>query len=187
VAAAEATAVRATLCEALLAAGIADRAVAVARECVPQRAADATVDAESVPALARLAHVEQAAGLSEWTRTAAAAEAALAPALDAASPEQCAPGLIRAGRELARTHARAGDLAGGLSLAEHTAAAAARGLPERHTERLLAERVLAELLLESGSADRAAALLETARGQSIDFDVREAVLRHFATAATLPL
>jgi len=186
-AAAETPAIQVALCDALLAAGFADRAVAVARECVPERAADATVDAESVPALARLARVEQAAGLSEWTRTAAAAEAALAPALAAVSTEQCAPGLIRAGRELALSHARAGDLAGGLSLAERTAAAAARGLPERHAERLLAERALAELLLESGSADRAAVLLENARGQSIDFDVREAVLRHFATAATLPL
>jgi tetratricopeptide (TPR) repeat protein len=181
------TALRANLCSALFASGAADRALATARTLVPKPAADQPADARSVPALARLARAEQAAGLSEWSRTAAAAEAALVPALESASAGQCAPGLIRAGRELATLRARGGDEAGGATLAERVAAAATRTLPERHRERLMAERTLAELLLESGNMDRAAPLLETARGQAVDLGVREAVLRHFATATVLPL
>ena len=181
------TAVRAYLCEALLAGGAAERAVATARGLVPQTAADQLADAGSVTALALLARAEQAAGLSDWNRTAAAAEAALVPALDSASAGQCSPDLIRAGRELAVLRARGGDAAGGLDLAERVAAAAARALPERHRERLSAERAFAELVVESGSAGAAAPPLETARGQAIDAGVREAVLRHFATAVTLPL
>jgi len=181
------TAVRAHLCEALLAGGAAEQAVATARSLVPEQAADRPADAGAVPALALLARAEQAAGLTEWSGTAAAAAAALGAALDAASAEHFPPGLIRAGRELALLRARGGDVAGAVTLAEQVAAAAARALPERHRERLVAERALAELMVESGSADRAAPLLEAARGQAIDPGVREAVLRHFATALTLPL
>jgi tetratricopeptide (TPR) repeat protein len=182
------TAVRAYLCEALLAGGAAERAVVTARGLVPQAAVDQSADAGSVPTITLLARAEQAAGLSDWNRTAAAAEAALVPALDSTSAGQCRPDLIRAGRELAVLRARGGDGAGAgaLDLAER-AAAAARALPERHRERLAAERALAELVVTSGAAAAAAPPLETARGQAIDAGVREAVLRHFATAVTLPL
>lgn len=180
-------AIRADLCEALLAAGAADRAVAEARQLVPARRSDQPADARAACALVRLARSEQAAGISEWSRTAATAEAGLAPALDAASADECVPELIRAGCDLAVVRARGGDAAGGVALAERVAEAAARTLPERHRERLRAGKTLAELLLESGSTDRADALLDPARGRDVDADLREAVLRHFATAETLPL
>jgi tetratricopeptide (TPR) repeat protein len=181
------TVVRAHLCEALLAGGAAERAVATARSLVPERAVDQPADAGSVPALALLARAEKAAGVSAWSGTAAAAEAALGAALGAASTKDFPPGLIRAGRELAVLRASGGDVAGAVDLAERVSAAAARALPERHSERWSAERTRAALLIETGSTDRAAPLLEAARGQTIDSGVREAVLRHFATAVMLPL